>query len=63
MVARLEGESIKCPFHHFCFDTKGDCTATGYGSKPSSKLKLPTCIPDEKNDLILIWFDEKNNEP
>ncbi|HPN18948.1 MAG TPA: Rieske 2Fe-2S domain-containing protein [Chitinophagales bacterium] len=60
---KVEGESIKCPFHHFCFDTKGDCTATGYGTKPSSKLKLPTYFSDEKNELILIWFDEKNNAP
>ncbi len=59
----IDGESIKCPFHHFCYDTKGDCTATGYGTKPSSKLKLPTYFSDEKNDLILIWFDEKNNAP
>ncbi len=59
----VEGESIKCPFHHFCFDTHGDCTATGYGSKPSSKLKLSTYYSDEKNDLILIWFDEKNQAP
>ncbi|MFN8284659.1 MAG: Rieske 2Fe-2S domain-containing protein [Chitinophagales bacterium] len=60
---KVEGESIKCPFHHFCFDTKGDCTATGYGSKPSSKLKLPVYHSDEKNNLVLIWFDEKNNAP
>lgn len=59
----IEGEHIKCPFHHFCFDTKGDCTATGYDTKPSSKLKLPTYISDEKNNLILVWFDEKNNVP
>lgn len=60
---KIEGESIKCPFHHFCFDTKGDCTATGYGTKPSSRLKLPTYHSDEKNDLILIWYDEKNQGP
>lgn len=60
---KVEGESIKCPFHHFCFDTKGDCTATGYGTKPSSRLKLPVYHSDEKNGLILIWFDEKGNAP
>lgn len=60
---KVEGETIKCPFHHFCFDTNGDCTQTGYNTKPSSKLKLPTYYADEKNGLILIWFDEKNNAP
>jgi phenylpropionate dioxygenase-like ring-hydroxylating dioxygenase large terminal subunit len=29
----VEGENIRCPFHGFCFDTKGDCTKTGYGTK------------------------------
>src|SRR4051794_17857328 len=43
----VKGESIQCPFHHFCFDTNGDCTATGYGTKPSSRLKLPTYHSDE----------------
>lgn len=60
---KIEGEHIKCPFHHFCFDGHGDCTATGYGSKPSSRLKLPTYYSDEKNGLVLIWFDEKNETP
>lgn len=60
---KVEGESIKCPFHHFCFDTKGDCTATGYGTKPSPKLKLPVYHSAEKNGLVLLWFDEKGNEP
>jgi len=59
----VEGESIKCPFHYFCFDTKGDCTATGYGTKPSDKLKLPVYHSAEKNGFILLWFDEKNNAP
>ncbi|MCB9033648.1 MAG: Rieske (2Fe-2S) protein [Chitinophagales bacterium] len=59
----VEGETIKCPFHHFCFNHEGNCTKTGYDSKPSSKLKLPIFPSDEKNNLILAWFDEKGNAP
>jgi len=59
----IEEESIKCPFHHFCFDAQGDCTKTGYGTKPSSRLKIPPYNFDEKNGLILVWFDEKNTAP
>lgn len=59
----VEGESVKCPFHHFCFDTKGDCTATGYGTKPSPKLKLPIWHSRERNGFILVYFDELGNAP
>jgi nitrite reductase/ring-hydroxylating ferredoxin subunit len=60
---KVKGESIQCPFHHFCFDAKGTCTATGYGTKPSSRLKLPVYYSDEKNGLILVWYDEKGLPP
>ncbi len=59
----VEGENIKCPFHHFCFDNTGTCTATGYGTKPSSKLRLPMLHSLERNGFILAWYDEKNNAP
>src|SRR5687768_17607116 len=27
----VEDETIRCPFHGFCFDTGGVCVKTGYG--------------------------------
>jgi nitrite reductase/ring-hydroxylating ferredoxin subunit len=59
----VEGESINCPFHHFCFDTKGDCTATGYGTKPSPKLKLPVWHSRERNGFVLVYYDEHGGAP
>jgi nitrite reductase/ring-hydroxylating ferredoxin subunit len=59
----VEGESIKCPFHFFCFDTQGDCTATGYGTKPSPRLKLPVWHSREKNGFIIVYYDEHGNAP
>jgi nitrite reductase/ring-hydroxylating ferredoxin subunit len=59
----VEGEAIKCPFHHFCFDTEGNCTATGYGTKPSPKLKLPVWHTRERNGFILIYYDEQGKAP
>lgn len=59
----VEGETIQCPFHHFCFDTHGTCTATGYGTKPSPKMKLGIWHYREKNGFIICWFDEQGNEP
>ena len=59
----VEGETIKCPFHHFCFDTEGNCTATGYGTKPSPKMKLKIWHCREKNGFILCWYDEAESAP
>ncbi|PUZ27662.1 Rieske [2Fe-2S] domain-containing protein [Chitinophaga costaii] len=59
----VEGETIKCPFHYFCFDAKGACTSTGYGTAPSKKLQVPVWHSAEKNGFIMLWFDEKNNPP
>jgi len=59
----VEGESIVCPFHHFCFDTNGNCTKTGYGTKPPPKAILKTYPIEEKNGFILYWHHEKGEAP
>ncbi|HAP68965.1 MAG TPA: (2Fe-2S)-binding protein, partial [Flavobacteriales bacterium] len=38
----IEGEDIKCPFHGFCFNGAGECTKTGYGTKPPPTAKAKT---------------------
>lgn len=60
---RVEGETIRCPFHGFCFDQRGDCVATGYGTKPPPTAKvriLPSC---EVNGMILVYYDKSGQEP
>ena len=59
----IEGENIVCPFHYFCFDTKGACTKTGYGTKPPPKAVLKTYSIQEKNGFIIYWHDENGNSP
>lgn len=59
----IEGENIVCPFHHFCFDTKGNCTKTGYGTKPPPKAVLKTYHIEEKNGFILYWHHEQGAAP
>lgn len=59
----VEGETIVCPFHYFCFDTKGTCTKTGYGTKPPPKAILKTYPIREVNGFILYWHHEKNELP
>ena len=58
----VQGETIRCPFHYFCFDTEGTCTKTGYDTKPPAKAVLKTYIIREKNGFILVW-NHLTNEP
>ncbi len=59
----VEGEVIRCPFHGFCFDTKGACVKTGYGTKPPRKAKLRTWLVEEQNGLILAYHHPSVRDP
>lgn len=57
------GETIRCPFHYFCFDTKGTCTETGYDTKPPAKAVLKTYHFKEVNGFIIVWHSITNEAP
>ena len=59
----IVGETIRCPFHYFCFDTKGNCTETGYDTKPPAKAILKTYTYKEINGFVVIWHDINGHEP
>ncbi len=59
----VEGETIRCPFHGFCFNTKGDCVKTGYGTRPNPNGKLHIYQVQEKNGIILIYHSYANESP
>ena len=63
--SRIEGDTIRCPFHGWQFDGSGACTHIPYANsipeRAKSALKSwPIC---EKNGFIAIWYDEENGEP
>ncbi len=57
------GETIRCPFHYFCFDTKGNCTETGYNTKPPAKAVLKTYTFREVNGFVIVWHSIGSEEP
>ena len=59
----VEGETMVCPFHYFCFDTAGTCVKTGYGTKPPPKAVLKTYTVRERNGFILYWHHENEELP
>lgn len=57
------GEEIKCPFHGFCFNGAGDCTKTGYGTKPPPTAKAKIWHVRDKNGFVLIYHSASGEEP
>ena len=59
----VEGEVIRCPFHGFCFDQRGACVATGYGTKPPPTAQLRTWPLREVNGMLLVYYDHAGHKP
>lgn len=59
----VEGEEIKCPFHGFCFNGSGECTKTGYGTKPPPTAKAKTWQVRDKNGFIAIYHSNEHKAP
>lgn len=57
------GEELRCPFHHFRFDTRGVCTATGYGTKPPPKARLRAWPLREQDGVIYVYYDSLDLPP
>ncbi len=58
----VQGETLRCPFHGFCFETSGECVSTPYGTRPP-RVKLRTWRVLERNGVILTWYDTAGREP
>jgi len=59
---RVEGESLRCPFHGFCFDRSGACVSTPYGKRPP-KARLGTHHVREQSGLVLVFHDAEGRAP
>ena len=53
---RVEGETLRCPFHGFRFDPQGACVAAYPGKKVPPKCQLPVLQVREKNGVVLVFF-------
>jgi phenylpropionate dioxygenase-like ring-hydroxylating dioxygenase large terminal subunit len=59
----VEGETIKCPFHGFCFDIEGECTQTSYGTPPSPRVHTTNYHYKEIHDVIMAYFHPQSITP
>ncbi len=59
----IEGETIRCPFHGFCFDQRGECVATGYNTKPPPAAKARVWPLREINGMLMVYHGPGGKEP
>lgn len=56
----VEGNSLRCFFHHWCFDQTGVCTEIPcLNKKPPSHLRIKHWHTEEKYGLIWVWVGEE----
>lgn len=60
---KVEGETIRCPFHAWSFDGAGQCTRVPYASKIPAKAKMRVWDVVEKNGMIYVWHDQDGLGP
>ena len=62
---KVEGNSIRCPFHAWVFDGEsGACTEIPYCDRePPKKAVLGTWTSVERNGMVFVWYDPEGGEP
>ncbi len=63
----VQGESIRCPFHHWQYDTNGVITDIPYAERIPPKWEGKPCLKTysvcEKNEVIWAWYHPDEAAP
>lgn len=60
---QVVGEAIRCPFHGFCFDSKGDCVKIEYDCKIPPKARQRAWPIVERYGILFAWHDPLQQSP
>jgi phenylpropionate dioxygenase-like ring-hydroxylating dioxygenase large terminal subunit len=60
---KVNGQSIRCPFHAWEFNGAGECTAVPYAQKIPPKAKIDPWPTAEINGLIMVWHHAESLAP
>jgi phenylpropionate dioxygenase-like ring-hydroxylating dioxygenase large terminal subunit len=60
---KIEGDTIRCPFHGWRYDGAGKCVEIPYGKRipPSARLHSHPVV--EKNGLVMLWHHAGGKAP
>lgn len=59
----VEGDTLRCHFHGFCFDAEGRCVRTGYGTKPPPKARVRGYPVLDFGGVVVVWFEPDGRAP
>ena len=60
---KVEGESIRCPFHAWQFNGAGECTEVPYAKKIPPKAHVECWPVRERNGMIFVYHDQEKQPP
>jgi 3-ketosteroid 9alpha-monooxygenase subunit A len=60
---KVEGNTVRCPFHAWRFDVAGRCAEVPYAKKIPPKACVKSWRIDERNGFIFVWHDPDGGEP
>lgn len=63
VASHVKGECLRCPFHDWAFDTKGECVDVPYAPKIPPKAKVRAWPLREQDGLIFVFYSWDGSEP
>lgn len=59
----VQGNSVRCPYHHWCFDRGGACTSIPYSKKIPAKARVKSYAVVERYGMIFMYRDQEGKQP
>jgi len=60
---RVQGEAVRCPFHHWCIDGNGQCVEIPYARKIPPQARTKSWPVQEINGAIMLWHHPRGEAP
>ena len=59
----VEGNVLRCPFHHWKFDGSGQCVDVPYAKRIPAKARVETYPTCEANGIVFLWHHPNGDAP
>lgn len=59
----VQGNSVRCPYHHWCFGRGGECTGIPYSQKIPAKARVRSHAVVERYGIIFMYRDRAGGLP